>query len=74
MTISELREAVMSLPEPERRALGLELLDSTDPAAQGDPAEVEAAWDEEIARRIDKYRRGESRLLTEDEVRDILGR
>ena len=64
----------MSLPEPERRELGLQLLDSTDPAAQGDPAEVEAAWDEEIARRIAKYRRGESELLTEDEVKDMLGR
>ena len=40
MALSELREAAMSLPEPERRELGLQLLDSTDPAAQGDPAEV----------------------------------
>jgi hypothetical protein len=57
-----------------RRELGRKLLESSDPSADGDPREVEAAWDAEVARRIGGYRDGNVSLLTEGEVRDQLDR
>jgi hypothetical protein len=73
MTVpAEILDATMRLPEPVRRELGRQLLESSDPSAQADPTEVEAAWNDEAGRRIAAYRRGETALLTEDDVRDLL--
>ena len=73
MTVpAEILDATMSLPEPVRRELGRQLLDSSDPSAQGDPAEAEAAWNAEVVRRVDAYRQGDITLLSENDVRDLL--
>lgn len=70
---AEILDATMRLPEPVRRELGRQLLDSSDPSARDDPAAVEAAWDAEIARRVTNYRQGTTSLMSEDAVRDLLG-
>lgn len=73
MTVpAEILDATMRLPEPVRRELGLQLLESSDPSAQRDPAEVEAAWNDAAAQRVAAYRSGDVTLMTEDEVRDRL--
>jgi putative addiction module component (TIGR02574 family) len=59
----------MALPVKDRADLGAELLTSLDTAATEDPAEVEAAWAEEIARRARRVISGESVGIPWDEVR-----
>lgn len=72
MTVpAEIIDATMRLPEPVRRELARQLLDSSDPTAT-DSDEAEAAWNEEAAQRVDAYRRGEVELLTEDDIRGLL--
>ncbi len=66
----------MHLPPQVRRELGRQLLDSSDPTAQGDPSEVGVAWDAEIARRMQGYRDGSVELIElidEGDVRGLLG-
>ena len=60
-----LREA-LALPVEERAELATSLIDSLDDAADAD---VEAAWQEEIARRLEDVRAGRARMVTWDEVR-----
>jgi putative addiction module component (TIGR02574 family) len=59
----------MALPVKERADLAAELLASLDDAAGEDPAEVEAAWAEEIERRARRVISGESVGIPWDEVR-----
>lgn len=74
MTVpAEILDATMRLPEQVRRELGRQLLESADPLADGSPAEVVEAWNLEASRRIREYRDGEVALLTEDDVRNMLG-
>ncbi len=65
----ELFREVMALSVKERADLAAELLASLDEAAAEDPAEVEAAWAEEIERRARRVVSGESVGLPWDEVR-----
>jgi putative addiction module component (TIGR02574 family) len=60
-----LREA-LALPAEERAELATSLIDSLDNASDPD---VEAAWQEEIARRLEDVRAGRARLIPWDEVR-----
>lgn len=63
--LAELKEKAAQLPEPERAALALSLIESLD----GRPDEgVEEAWDREISRRIAEIERGEAKLIPADEV------
>lgn len=49
----------MTLPPEDRTELAYELLDSVaDDDVDEDPADVEAAWAEEIKRRVDEIRNG----------------
>jgi putative addiction module component (TIGR02574 family) len=61
----------MSLPETERVALADALYASLDGPLE-EQAEVEAAWDGEIARRVDEIRSGKAKLIPLDEVRSNL--
>ena len=63
--LSELTKRAQELPPEERAQLAQELLESVDHEA--DP-EVQAAWDDEIVRRVAAYERGEGRLTSADEV------
>lgn len=60
-----LREA-LALPAEDRAELATSLIDSLD-AAPDD--EVEAAWQEEITRRLDDLRAGRAKLIPWEEVR-----
>jgi hypothetical protein len=68
-TVERIRQEASQLPYDEREALVrmLEIdLDST-AAAGADPAEVEAAWDEEIAARVRDVEEGRVELVSADE-------
>lgn len=72
--VAELSAQAKALPPQERARLAEELLASLDPHE----AEVEAAWDEELRRRIDEVDRGTVDLVPADQafaqVRRALGR
>ena len=72
--IAELSAQAKALPPDERARLAEELLASLDPHE----TEVEAAWDEELRRRIDEVERGTVELIPADQafaqVRRALGR
>lgn len=60
-----LREALALTPE-DRAELATSLIDSLDAAPD---VEVEAAWQEEIARRLETVRAGTAKLVPWEEVR-----
>ena len=65
LTLNQLADAALSLPRDQRAVLAAILEDSLD---EEDLAEVSAAWDAEIQRRLSAIDRGEATLLTEEEV------
>ena len=65
---SELLRRALALSPEERAELAGSLLESLD-AADDDPKAVEAAWDEEIARRIDDLDSGKVEPVTLDTFR-----
>ena len=54
------------LLSPEERARLAEAM--TESLREGMPAEVEAAWEAEIRRRVDAYERGEATLIPAEDV------
>jgi hypothetical protein len=69
-TVERIRKEASQLPFDEREALVrvLELDLDAAPAAQDDPAEVEAEWDAVIKTRVDEIEAGTARLIPLDEV------
>lgn len=71
--VAALSARARALPPEERARLAEELLASLDPH----DAEVEAAWDEELRRRIDEVEHGTVQLIPADQafaqVRRALG-
>jgi putative addiction module component (TIGR02574 family) len=65
--VSELLKKALALPPEARAALASSLLESLDeePADEG----VEAAWDEEIKRRIQEIDSGKVQMIPYEEVR-----
>jgi putative addiction module component (TIGR02574 family) len=63
-----LREA-LALPLDERADVAAQLLASLDDAAAVDPAEIEAAWVEEIEQRARRVMTGETTGIPWEEVR-----
>jgi putative addiction module component (TIGR02574 family) len=61
----QLLDAALTLPDSERATIAAELIDSLDPVI--DPNH-EAAWSEEIARRIAALDSGEAKTIPWDEV------
>ena len=55
--LDELAQAALALQPDERAALVSELLSSLEPTDAG-PAEIDAAWAEEVTRRADELRSG----------------
>src|SRR5271157_491897 len=70
LTMSEeataLLKKALTLPVRERADLASSLIDSLDTTCDEN---VEAAWQEEIARRIETLRRGEATMIPWEEVR-----
>jgi putative addiction module component (TIGR02574 family) len=72
-TIEHVTHEALSLSEQERTQLAHTLLRSLDPVE--DVAEVEAAWEADIARRVERVRQGTAKgRLAEDVFRDIRAR
>jgi putative addiction module component (TIGR02574 family) len=66
--LERLEAEALELPARERAALAHRLIASLDEGPEDDPTEVELAWEEEIQRRLDAYRRGEVQPVSSDEV------
>ncbi len=64
---TELLQKALSLSDEERAELACSLIDSLDATVDEG---VEAAWDEEIARRIHELDSGKVKTIAWDEVRD----
>ncbi len=62
--VAELSAQAQALPPEDRARLAEELLASLDPREQ----EVEAAWDEELRRRIDEVERGAVQLVPAEQA------
>jgi putative addiction module component (TIGR02574 family) len=56
--VEQVEADALELPTPERARLAQRLIESLEEEPQEDPAEVERAWEAEIARRLAEYRRG----------------
>jgi putative addiction module component (TIGR02574 family) len=67
MQPNELLKQALNLPEKERAELAASLIDSLDPKVDED---VEAAWQAEIARRIEEIETGKARAIPWEEVRE----
>jgi putative addiction module component (TIGR02574 family) len=65
---TELLKRALALSEDERAELAGSLLESQD-GGPDDPAAVEAAWNEEIARRIKDLDSGKAQTVPWEEVR-----
>lgn len=64
-----LRTEVLALPTEERAVLAVELLASLDDdVAEGDPAEVDRAWGQEMVRRSQQIAAGDVKTLSWSEV------
>jgi len=63
--LAELSQRARELPLEERAQLAEELLASLNTYAD---SEIEAAWDEEIRRRVDECERGVAKLIPAEEV------
>ena len=63
---SEILRKALALPENERADLASSLIESLDPTVEPD---VEAAWQEEIARRMEELRAGRAQTVPWNEVR-----
>jgi putative addiction module component (TIGR02574 family) len=63
--LEALFQKALSLSPDQRIDLAQRLVESVD--SQSQPA-VEAAWEAEIARRIDRFKRGESKPIPASEV------
>lgn len=62
---SEIQEELSGLPASERAKLALALVESLEPAEEGDIAE---AWRVEAERRYEQYRRGEIQAIPGEQV------
>jgi putative addiction module component (TIGR02574 family) len=59
LSFEELREMALRLPRHERRELAEDLIESTEGEDEDeDPAVVEAAWADEIKRRVEEFDAG----------------
>lgn len=67
--IQHILEETRKLSPEERQDLrDLMDMEFADDASEGTPEEIEAAWMEEVARRIDKAERGETTFVDFDEA------
>lgn len=59
------KQEVLQLPEADRAELARFLIESLDDSEDPD---VEAAWDKELRRRVERIEQGKSRLRAADQV------
>lgn len=69
LTWEELLEKALLLPSEEQEKIARALYENlADEGDEEDPAEVEAAWAEEIKRRVEEIRNGTVETIPADEV------
>lgn len=70
MPVAEVRKHLMSLPFEQRTELAYEVLDgmAEEDLEEEDAAEVEAAWADEIKRRVDEIRNGTAETYPLEDV------
>lgn len=64
----DLEAQALALPESERSALVVRLLESLEPVSEDSPQAVAAAWEEEIARRIAECDAGRTQGIPVEQV------
>ena len=67
-SFEEVRQIAQQLPEDQRILLAHSLLDSIE-VGEDEAAEIAAAWDGEIKRRLDEIDSGEVEMIPGDQVR-----
>jgi putative addiction module component (TIGR02574 family) len=68
LTWEELLEQALRLPPDEQERIARALYENLADQDEEDPAEVEAAWAEEIERRLEEIRNGTVELVPADEL------
>ena len=63
--LERIREQAKQLSDDERCILGAELLESD---GDGDAADVEQAWDQEILRRVEEIKSGKVQMIPMEQV------
>jgi putative addiction module component (TIGR02574 family) len=66
--LERLEAEALELPTRDRAALAHRLIASLDEGVDDDPTEVELAWEAEIQRRLDEYRRGDVQTVSSADV------
>ncbi|MEX2528049.1 MAG: addiction module protein [Gemmatimonadota bacterium] len=67
-TIERVQAEALTLPLNDRARIAHRLLESLDEDLVEDPSEVAHAWEAEISRRVEDYRRGNSQTTAASEV------
>jgi putative addiction module component (TIGR02574 family) len=67
-TLEQVTEEALNLSPPDRAALTRVLIEALDAGPAEDPAEIEAAWDQEISRRLQEIDSGKVKLIPAEEV------
>lgn len=67
-TLEQLTEEVRELSLPDRKELLARLIRDLEPEENLSPAEIEAAWDQEISRRVEEIDSGKVKLIPAEEV------
>jgi len=67
-TLSEIEVQALALPERERNALIVRLVDSLDSAMNDSPAVIAQAWDDEIERRVIEFEAGKGQDIPFEQV------
>ncbi|PIQ50572.1 MAG: addiction module antitoxin RelB [Comamonadaceae bacterium CG12_big_fil_rev_8_21_14_0_65_59_15] len=67
-TLSEIEVQALALPERERNALIVRLVDSLDSAMTDSPAVIAQAWDDEIERRVTEFEAGQGQDIPFEQV------
>jgi len=67
-TLSEIEVQALALPERERNALIVRLVDGLDSAMNDSPAVIAQAWDDEIERRVTEFEAGQGQDIPFEQV------
>jgi putative addiction module component (TIGR02574 family) len=67
-TLSEIEVQALALPERERNALIVRLVDSLDSVRNDSPAVITQAWDDEIERRVTEFEAGQGQDIPFEQV------
>ena len=74
MSVEELKEQISVLPIHQRAELASFVLESLDGEDAEDPAAVQAAWDAELALRLEEIKSGKEVGIAAEEVLDEMRR